>query len=98
MPTALGLSVQGVDLRFGGIHALRGVSFSAEPGHITAVIGPNGAGKTSVFNAISGFYRPSAGSVYLGGKSRDVVPYVVVLAILIVRPYGIFGTHGIERL
>jgi branched-chain amino acid transport system permease protein len=35
---------------------------------------------------------------YLGGKSRDVVPYVVVLAILVVRPYGIFGTRTIERL
>ena len=35
---------------------------------------------------------------YLGGKSRDVVPYVVVLAILVVRPYGIFGSRSIERL
>ena len=35
---------------------------------------------------------------YLGGKSRDVVPYVVVLAILVVKPYGIFGTRTIERL
>ena len=34
---------------------------------------------------------------YLGGKSRDVVPYVVVLAILVVRPYGLFGTRTIER-
>ncbi|MBX3642169.1 MAG: branched-chain amino acid ABC transporter permease [Rubrivivax sp.] len=38
------------------------------------------------------------GAGYLGGKSRDVVPYVVVLAVLIVRPYGLFGTRGIERL
>ena len=38
------------------------------------------------------------GAGYLGGKSRDVVPYVVVLAILIVRPYGMFGTRTIERL
>ncbi|MFT3821258.1 MAG: branched-chain amino acid ABC transporter permease [Rubrivivax sp.] len=38
------------------------------------------------------------GAGYLGGKSRDIVPYVVVLAILVVRPYGIFGTRGIERL
>ena len=35
---------------------------------------------------------------YLGGKSRDVIPYVVVLLILVVRPYGIFGTRTIERL
>jgi branched-chain amino acid transport system permease protein len=38
------------------------------------------------------------GAGYLGGKSRDVVPYVVVLAVLVVRPYGLFGTRGIERL
>jgi len=62
----MSLSVEGVDLRFGGIHALRNVSFKAKAGEVTAVIGPNGAGKTSVFNTISGFYRPNAGSVHLG--------------------------------
>ena len=62
----MSLSVEGVDLRFGGIHALRSVSFEAEPGQITAIIGPNGAGKTSVFNTISGFYRPAAGRIRLG--------------------------------
>lgn len=41
----LPLAVQGVDLRFGGIHALRDVSFDAAAGQVTAVIGPNGAGK-----------------------------------------------------
>jgi branched-chain amino acid transport system permease protein len=40
----------------------------------------------------------SVAAGYLGGKSRDIVPYVVVLAILVVRPYGIFGTRSIERL
>ena len=59
------LSVEDVTLSFGGIKALRGVSFTAEPGSITAVIGPNGAGKTSVFNCISGFYRPSSGRIRL---------------------------------
>ena len=38
------------------------------------------------------------GAGYLGGKSRDILPYVVVLAILVVRPHGIFGTRSIERL
>ena len=64
----LSLSVQDVSLRFGGIHALRNVSFSARAGEITAVIGPNGAGKTSVFNTISGFYRPNEGSIHLGNE------------------------------
>ena len=70
----LPLEVEGIDLRFGGIHALRGVSFAAAPGQITAVIGPNGAGKTSVFNTISGFYRPAAGRIVLGGQDITQVP------------------------
>lgn len=70
----LPLSVEGVDLRFGGIQALRNVSFSARAGEITAVIGPNGAGKTSVFNTISGFYRPAAGRVRLGDEDITRVP------------------------
>lgn len=70
----LALSVEGVDLRFGGIHALKGVSFSARAGEITAVIGPNGAGKTSVFNTISGFYRPAAGVVRLGDEDITRAP------------------------
>jgi branched-chain amino acid transport system ATP-binding protein len=70
----LALEVQGVDLRFGGIHALRSVGFDAAPGQITAVIGPNGAGKTSVFNTISGFYRPAAGRIRLGGTDITEAP------------------------
>jgi branched-chain amino acid transport system ATP-binding protein len=70
----LALAVNGVDLRFGGIHALRGVSFEAAPAHVTAVIGPNGAGKTSVFNTISGFYRPAAGRICLGDEDITRVP------------------------
>ena len=70
----LALSVEGIDLRFGGIHALREVSFDAAPGQITAVIGPNGAGKTSVFNAISGFYRPSRGRIRLGDDDITMAP------------------------
>ena len=70
----LPLAVDGVDLRFGGIHALRKVSFAAPAGEITAVIGPNGAGKTSVFNTISGFYRPQAGRILLGGHDITGVP------------------------
>ncbi len=72
--TGLSLTVEGVDLRFGGIHALRNVSFKAKAGEVTAVIGPNGAGKTSVFNTISGFYRPNAGTVHVGDEDITKVP------------------------
>ena len=83
----LALAVEAVDLRFGGIRALRGVSFSAAPGQITAVIGPNGAGKTSVFNTISGFYRPAAGRIKLGGRDITDVPVHARAALGLARTF-----------
>ena len=61
------LSLRNLELSFGGIEALRRISFDAAPGQITGVIGPNGAGKTSLFNTISGLYRPDSGQVLLDG-------------------------------
>jgi branched-chain amino acid transport system ATP-binding protein len=57
------LTLQDVNLQFGGIKVLQDVSFTVEPGQIFGLVGPNGAGKTSLFNCISGHYRPSAGSI-----------------------------------
>jgi branched-chain amino acid transport system ATP-binding protein len=57
------LSVEAVSKRFGGIDALREVSFAVHEGQIKALIGPNGAGKTTLFNIASGSSRPSAGRV-----------------------------------
>lgn len=62
------LQVDDIQLAFGGVKALSGVSVHAEKGKITSVIGPNGAGKTSLFNVISGFYTPQAGRVTLDGE------------------------------
>jgi branched-chain amino acid transport system ATP-binding protein len=62
------LRVDGVTLAFGGVKALNDVGFAVAPGSITTLIGPNGAGKTSLFNTISGFYRPSAGSIVARGR------------------------------
>src|SRR5271166_2768797 len=59
------LSVQNLSMRFGGLKAIDDLSFVARRGDITAVIGPNGAGKTTAFNCITGFYRPTAGSIVL---------------------------------
>ncbi len=68
------LQVDGVTLAFGGVRALGGVTFEVQPGSITAVIGPNGAGKTSLFNTISGFYRPNAGTIRFKGQDISRVP------------------------
>ncbi|MFL2000599.1 MULTISPECIES: ABC transporter ATP-binding protein [unclassified Microbacterium] len=57
------LTLQEVNLRFGGITVLENVGFTVEPGQIFGLVGPNGAGKTSLFNCISGHYRPSSGSI-----------------------------------
>ena len=68
------LEVEGLTLAFGGVKALNQVGFRVEAGSITSVIGPNGAGKTSVFNTISGFYRPSAGRVLFDGQDITATP------------------------
>jgi branched-chain amino acid transport system ATP-binding protein len=59
------LSVDSLTMRFGGIVAVQDLSFSAERRKITALIGPNGAGKTTVFNCITGFYKPTGGTIRL---------------------------------
>jgi branched-chain amino acid transport system ATP-binding protein len=57
------LEVNNLSKRFGGLQAVKEVSFRVEPGMIKAVIGPNGAGKTTLFNLLSGFIAPDAGTI-----------------------------------
>ena len=61
------LELDGVTLDFSGLRAIDHVSFSVRRGELFSIIGPNGAGKTSLFNCISGVYRPSAGTIRRGG-------------------------------
>jgi branched-chain amino acid transport system ATP-binding protein len=68
------LVVEGLEQSFGGVMALAGVSFRVAPGLIYAVIGPNGAGKTTLFNALCGYYRPSAGSIRFDGRELLGLP------------------------
>jgi branched-chain amino acid transport system ATP-binding protein len=64
------LEVTNLSMRFGGLAAIEDLSFAAGQRQITAIIGPNGAGKTTVFNCLTGFYKPSGGSMILhrGGR------------------------------
>ncbi|MCK9515702.1 MAG: ABC transporter ATP-binding protein [Ottowia sp.] len=73
-PTTPLLQIRGINLSFGGIRALTDVGFDVQAGSITAVIGPNGAGKTSLFNTLSGFYRPDSGSVQFKGQDITRTP------------------------
>jgi branched-chain amino acid transport system ATP-binding protein len=61
------LELEGIEVRFGGIQALRGVDVSAAAGEVCGIIGPNGAGKTTLFDVISGVRVPDAGRVTLDG-------------------------------
>jgi len=67
------LEVSHLTMRFGGLTAVNEVSFAAKRGDITAVIGPNGAGKTTVFNCITGFYKPSSGSISIAHKQGEAI-------------------------
>ncbi|MCZ0978254.1 ABC transporter ATP-binding protein [Streptomyces diastatochromogenes] len=62
------LRASGIDVRFGGVHALRDVAVSVGAGEICGLIGPNGAGKTTLFDVLSGMRRPDAGAITYDGR------------------------------
>ena len=67
------LDVRHLTMRFGGIVAVNELSFAAGRKQITALIGPNGAGKTTVFNCITGFYKPTGGTMRLAREGEPVI-------------------------
>jgi branched-chain amino acid transport system ATP-binding protein len=79
------MDMRNITLRFGGVTAIKDISFDIREGEIRAIIGPNGAGKSSMLNVISGFYVPQEGEVYFRGQKR--VP---------MRPYEV-ARQGIAR-
>jgi ABC-type uncharacterized transport system ATPase subunit len=70
------LEISGICKNFGGVIALDGVDLSVETGSLTCIIGPNGCGKTTLFNVVSGAFRPTAGRVRYGGDDiTGLLPY-----------------------
>src|SRR5436309_2568255 len=61
------LEARGLKVHFGGVHAVDGVDLVLRKGEILGLIGPNGAGKTTLVNALSGFQKPTAGTVSMNG-------------------------------
>ncbi|MEL6476047.1 MAG: ABC transporter ATP-binding protein [Pseudomonadota bacterium] len=64
------MEMKNITLRFGGVEAIKDISFDIREGEIRAIIGPNGAGKSSMLNVISGFYVPQEGQVWFRGAKR----------------------------
>jgi branched-chain amino acid transport system ATP-binding protein len=72
------MEMKNITLRFGGVVAIKDISFDIREGEIRAIIGPNGAGKSSMLNVISGFYHPQDGEVWFRGSKRPTMkPYEV---------------------
>ena len=87
MSDGIALSVDAVSMRFGGIVALDGLSFSVERGQICGLIGPNGAGKTTMFNIISRLYEPTSGRITFEGTDLLAVPAHAIAHVGIARTF-----------
>jgi branched-chain amino acid transport system ATP-binding protein len=81
------LDVRGVSKRFGGVHAVKDVSFQVREGTVKALIGPNGAGKTTLFNLVSGVFAPDAGTVLFRGAPIQGRPPHRVAALGLSRTF-----------
>jgi branched-chain amino acid transport system ATP-binding protein len=79
------MEMKNITLRFGGVTAIKDITFDIREGEIRAIIGPNGAGKSSMLNVVSGFYVPQEGEVFFRGEKRPPV-----------KPFEV-ARHGIAR-
>jgi branched-chain amino acid transport system ATP-binding protein len=82
-------------VRFAGLVALDGVSFTVAPGSVHALIGPNGAGKSTCFNVLSGLCRPAAGQVLLGGDELTRLAPHRIAALGLARTFQNLVTTGV---
>jgi len=70
----LSISLRSVNKSFGGLQAVKDLTFNLKPGFVTGLVGPNGAGKTTIFNLVSGFLRPDSGTVEFKGTCLNSLP------------------------
>lgn len=88
------LVAESITKKFGGLVALKNVSFNVKKGEILGLIGPNGAGKTTLFNVISGLYSPSSGVIFFKGKNitglkpHEICRLGIARTFQIVRPFN----------
>lgn len=85
--TQVELSVENIAVSFGGLVAISDLSFSVSSGEIVSLIGPNGAGKTTAFNIITGFIKPTAGSISYRGDLVHGLPTHKVAELGIIRTF-----------
>ena len=81
------MEMKNITLRFGGVVAIKDISFDIREGEIRAIIGPNGAGKSSMLNVISGFYNPQEGEVWFHGQKRPPMRPFQVARLGIARTF-----------
>jgi len=107
------LDLRAVGRSFGGVQALDGVSMAVQPGTLHGLIGPNGSGKTTLINLLTGFYRPTAGEIWLAGsrldgrRSHQIARMGVARTFQNIRLFGTFPAldnvlvarraHGVRR-
>ncbi|MFB7894413.1 ABC transporter ATP-binding protein [Microbacterium sp. NPDC056044] len=85
------LEISDVRLSFGGLQALDGPSLTVADGEVVGLIGPNGAGKTSLFNCVSGLYRPQQGSIRVAGNEVTRLPRHRIAALGVGRTFQNLG-------
>ncbi|EOD55667.1 high-affinity branched-chain amino acid ABC transporter ATP-binding protein LivG [Aeromonas molluscorum] len=81
------LEVSDLSMRFGGLLAVNGVKLDVDQGEVISIIGPNGAGKTTIFNCLTGFYRPSGGTIRYRGEEIQGLPGHLIARKGVVRTF-----------
>jgi branched-chain amino acid transport system ATP-binding protein len=81
------LEIKNLTMRFGGLIAVNDVSLYVKKGEIHGLIGPNGSGKTTIFNVVSGYYKPSGGTITFEGKRVSGLPAYKITEIGFARTF-----------